>query len=67
MTPAEKEEWRDPAGTRRLDALPAGKQAPAAERNAPVPYTHNLEILFLLAKWKLSNSIRKEAPVPPQK
>ncbi|GLI85727.1 hypothetical protein ANABIO32_34760 [Rossellomorea marisflavi] len=35
MTPAEKEEWRDPAGTRRLDALPAGKQAPAAKRNGP--------------------------------
>ncbi|UTE73644.1 hypothetical protein M1I95_03775 [Rossellomorea marisflavi] len=37
LTPAEKKEWQDPAGTRRLDALPAGKQASAAERNGPIP------------------------------
>ncbi|WP_430483117.1 hypothetical protein, partial [Rossellomorea marisflavi] len=40
---AEKEEWRDPAGTRRLAALPAGKQAPAAERNGPCPNHTSIE------------------------
>ncbi|WP_187443023.1 hypothetical protein [Rossellomorea marisflavi] len=30
-------EWlQDPAGTRRLAAIPVGKQASAAERNGPV-------------------------------
>ncbi|KQU57591.1 hypothetical protein ASG66_17735 [Bacillus sp. Leaf406] len=44
MTPAEKEEWRDPAGTRRLATLPAGKQAPEAKRNGPLYKIPSLEL-----------------------